>query len=142
MAVIVPPPQDPVRAGSVATTRPAGRLSVKPTPVSEDPALGLVRVKLRLLVPFRPMLVGKNDFAIVGGLGGVTTVRLAVAAGPAGASFEVMVLVVLAFRPAVVPVTLILIVQLSLPLTVRPVMAKLPEPATAVTLPLKHRLES
>src|SRR5882672_186825 len=34
-AVMVPPPHEPVRPFGVATTKPAGRLSVKATPVSE-----------------------------------------------------------------------------------------------------------
>ena len=34
VAVIVPPPQDPVKPFGVAMTRPAGRVSVNPTPVS------------------------------------------------------------------------------------------------------------
>ena len=32
-AVMVPPPQEPVRPFGVETTRPAGRVSLKPTPV-------------------------------------------------------------------------------------------------------------
>ena len=34
VAVIVPPPQLPVRPLGVETTRPVGRVSLKPTPVS------------------------------------------------------------------------------------------------------------
>jgi len=34
VTVIVPPPQDPVRPFGVETTSPAGRVSLKPTPVS------------------------------------------------------------------------------------------------------------
>jgi hypothetical protein len=33
-AVMDPPPQEPVRPLGVETTKPAGRLSVKPTPLS------------------------------------------------------------------------------------------------------------
>jgi hypothetical protein len=40
VAVIVPPPQDPVRPFGVETTRPAGNVSVNPTPVSAVAVLG------------------------------------------------------------------------------------------------------
>src|SRR6266849_1812902 len=52
VAVIVPPPHDPARPFGVATTRPAGRLSVNATPVSATLTFGLVMVKLKLVVPF------------------------------------------------------------------------------------------
>src|SRR5437899_1730407 len=42
VAVMVPPPQLPVRPFGVATTRPAGRLSVNATPVSATVVFGLV----------------------------------------------------------------------------------------------------
>lgn len=51
-AVIVPPPHVPVRFGGVATTKPAGRVSVKLTLLSENAALLLVMVKLKEVVPF------------------------------------------------------------------------------------------
>ena len=35
VAVIVPPPQEPVRPFGVETTKPAGSVSLKPTPVSD-----------------------------------------------------------------------------------------------------------
>src|SRR6266550_3212246 len=65
-AVIVPPPQLPVSPFGVETTRPAGNVSVKPTPVNVV-ALGLLMVKLSGVDPFSPMLAAPNDFAIVGG---------------------------------------------------------------------------
>src|SRR5581483_11224317 len=50
LAVIVPPPQLPVRPLGVATTRPEGRLSVKPTPVRlTGLAAGFVTVNDRLV---------------------------------------------------------------------------------------------
>src|SRR5436853_251649 len=48
VAVMVPPPHVPASPFGVATTSPAGRLSVKPTPVSAVPAFGLARLKVRL----------------------------------------------------------------------------------------------
>ena len=49
-AVTDPPPHDPVRPFGVATTKPAGNVSVNPTPVSTT-VLALAMVKLRLVVP-------------------------------------------------------------------------------------------
>ena len=50
-AVMVPPPQEPLSPLGVATTRAAGRVSLKPTPVSADKlAAGFVMVKLKLVV--------------------------------------------------------------------------------------------
>src|SRR5664279_6294683 len=43
-AVMVPAPHVPMRPFGVETTRPAGNVSVKPTPVSAVAALGLVIV--------------------------------------------------------------------------------------------------
>src|SRR6266851_1086593 len=49
VAVIVPLPQEPVNPFGVATTRPAGRLSVKATPLCATLVLGLLIVKLKVL---------------------------------------------------------------------------------------------
>jgi hypothetical protein len=52
-AVIVPPPQEPVNPLGVATRSPAGKVSVKATPVIAAVfAAGFVMVKLRLVVAF------------------------------------------------------------------------------------------
>src|SRR5215470_1449871 len=67
VAVMVPPPHDPLRPLGVATTRPAGRLSVKPTPVREAAPLGLAMVKLSDVVPPTGMVEAPNDLDIVGG---------------------------------------------------------------------------
>ena len=58
----------------VATTSPAGRLSVNATPFSVRFALLLLRWKVRLVVPFKGIVGSPNIFEIVGGL---ITVRLA-----------------------------------------------------------------
>src|SRR5215471_20042802 len=50
VAVMLPPPHDPVRPLGVATTSPAGNGSVNATPVSARP-LGLVTVKVSEVVP-------------------------------------------------------------------------------------------
>src|SRR4051794_40089735 len=44
-------PHEPVSPLGVATTRPAGSVSVNATPVSTVDGLGLVMVKLRVVVP-------------------------------------------------------------------------------------------
>src|SRR5438552_2094489 len=67
-AVMVPPPQVPLRPLGVLTTNPVGRVSVKATPVSETVlAAGLVMVKLRLVVPFTGMEAAPNDLLMPGG---------------------------------------------------------------------------
>lgn len=81
VAVIVPPPHVPARPLGVETTRPAGKLSVKATPVSgEEFATGFVSTKVSEVVPPAATLATANDFAIVGGL---ATDRLAEAVLPA-----------------------------------------------------------
>jgi len=99
VAVIVPAPHVPVMPFGVETTRPAGRLSVKATPLSATVRFGLVIVKLSEVEPFSGMLAAPNAFAIDGG---ATTVIEAfdVLPVPAVASLTVTLLF---FTPAVVP---------------------------------------
>jgi hypothetical protein len=73
-AVIVPPPQLPVRPLGVATTRPTGSGSVKATPVRATAAFGLVRVKLRAVVSPMENGFGPADFGC-GGEPGVNVVE-------------------------------------------------------------------
>jgi hypothetical protein len=117
----------------VATTKPAGRVSLKLTPVRPNPALGLLRVKVKLVVPFSGMLAAPNALLIVGGL---ATVRVAVLlATPVPPLVEVIAPVVLSLVPEVVPLTSTLIVHW--PLAARVPLARLIVlvPATAVTVP-------
>ena len=61
----------------LATVRPEGRVSLKATPVRATVfLLGLERVKVRVVVPFRGMLEAPKDLAIVGG---ATRIRVSVA---------------------------------------------------------------
>src|SRR5437764_4933777 len=77
-AVIVPPPQLPVSPLGVATTRPVGSVSVKPTPVNVVETLGLLRVKLSEVDPVSAMLRAPKQFTIVGGAAAtVQTVTIA-----------------------------------------------------------------
>jgi hypothetical protein len=62
------------RLPGVATTSPAGRLSVNATPFSVRLALVLESVKVRLVVPFSGMVAVPKALVMLGGL---MTVRLA-----------------------------------------------------------------
>jgi len=64
VATMVPAPQLPVSPFGVETTRPAGNVSAKPTPVNV--VLGLLIVKLSEVDPFSTMLATPKDFTIVG----------------------------------------------------------------------------
>ena len=67
VAVMVPPPQEPVNPFGVETMRPEGKVSVKATPVSAEDAFGFVIVKFRIVVPLRTILELVNPFAMLGG---------------------------------------------------------------------------
>lgn len=105
VAVAVPP-QVLARAFGVATTRPAGSESVKPTPVKETEfEEGLASVRASEVVPLGAMLEAPKDFAMEGG---ATTARLAVLlVEPVPPLADVMAPVVLSWEPAVAPVTFI-----------------------------------
>ena len=67
VAVIVPPPQEPVNPLGVETTKPEGNVSLNATPVNPLPVLGFWMVKLRLVDPFRGMLAAPNALLMDGG---------------------------------------------------------------------------
>src|SRR5438105_2264060 len=67
VAVIVPPPQLPVSPFGVEITRPAGKVSVNPTPVSVVVVLLFWMVKLRLVEPFNGIEAAPNALIITGG---------------------------------------------------------------------------
>ena len=74
MAVIVPLSHEPVSPFGVATTSPAGKVSVNATPVSDTAfAAGLVMVKVKLVVLFSGIVAAPNVLLMVGG---ATTVQL------------------------------------------------------------------
>jgi hypothetical protein len=80
VAVMAPPPHDPVNPLGVATVIPAGKVSVNANPVADAEVSVFVTVKLNwLLCPAR-MVDGENDLPIVGA---ACTVRFALAAVPA-----------------------------------------------------------
>jgi hypothetical protein len=78
------PPHVPVKSLGVATTRPAGKVSLAETFINVTFEFELVNVKVRDVVPFSEMLAAPNPLAIVGGSGGAATVRLAVLLGAPG----------------------------------------------------------
>src|SRR5262249_20257759 len=81
VAVMVPPPHDPVKPLGVATTSPAGNGSLNATPVSAVEALELVIVKVSADVPLREINVGAKLLAIAGGIN-APTVSVALALLP------------------------------------------------------------
>jgi len=88
------PPQLLVRFGADATTRPAGRLSVKAIPVRLRLVFGFWMVNVNEVVPFRGISAAPNTLAIEGG---VATVKLAVAVLPVPPLVEVTFPVVLVY---------------------------------------------
>jgi hypothetical protein len=121
-----------VRLLGVATTTPAGRLSVNATPFSVSVVLVDVSVNVKLVTPFSGIVAAPNAFTIAGGL---ITVRsgLVEAVLPFPASVESIV-TVLWKVPSVVPCTFTVIAQVP---TAKAAFVKLmvPAPATAVTVP-------
>jgi len=101
VAVIVPPPQDPVRPFGVETTKPAGNVSPKPTPVIPLVALLFWTVKLKEVDPFKGMLAAPKALIRTGA---PTIVMLAFDVFPVPPSVEVTA-TLLFLRPGVVPVT-------------------------------------
>src|SRR5258708_4449753 len=99
VAVTVPLPQAPVSPFGVATTTPAGRLSVNAIPLSALAVFGFVMVKLSVLFVFSGTLIGLKALLMVGG---ATTMRLAVPVLPLPALPE-LTRTLLLFTPAVVP---------------------------------------
>jgi len=100
-AVVVSVPPHTV-ADALATVRPVGSVSVKPTPVSGSgfPA-GFVTVNVSEVVAFSEIVEGAKPLAIVGG---ASTLILADAVPPVPPSVETTVPVMLFFVPAAVPV--------------------------------------
>ena len=98
VAVIVPPPHEPVRLFGVATINPAGKVSLNPTPVSAVVLLFWM-VKVSEVEAFTAMLAAPKALMITGG---PTTVTDAVETLPLPASVE-LTWTLLVFAPAVVP---------------------------------------
>src|SRR5262249_20413016 len=124
VAVIVPPPHVPVSPLGVATTNPAGKVSVNATPFNAVALFGLVMVNDNVVLPFTAIDVGLNDLAIDGG---PITISVAVVVLPV-ASVDVTV-TLLFFTPAVVPVTFTLNVHVAPGCPVVPLKLTVLDPA-------------
>jgi hypothetical protein len=133
VAVMVPLPQEPVRPFGVETINPAGKESVKAMPSTAMVEFGLVMVKLRDVDPFSAILEAPNDTASVGE---ATTVMDDDTLMPAPLSVEPTETLLLC-TPAAVPVTLKVTVQEALAASVPPDKLTLPDPATAVAVPVQ-----
>jgi hypothetical protein len=101
-AAVAVPPQLLVSPLGVATCRPAGRVSVNATPVSARFVFGLLMLKVNDVLAFSRMLAAPKVFVIVGG---VPTVRFALAVLPVPPFVEVTLPVVFVYWPAAAPVT-------------------------------------
>src|SRR5438445_755464 len=99
------PPQVLFNALGVATTRPAGKLSVKAIPFSVTPVFGFCMVNVNEVVPFSGMLAAPNALVIDGG---EATVKLAEAVLPVPPFVEVTVPVVFVYCPEAAPMTVTL----------------------------------
>lgn len=88
VAPVAVPPHVLLRLFGLATTKPAGKLSVNARPFSVVFWLGLLMAKLRVVVPLSGTVAAPNVLATWGGL---ITVRLAEEVLPFAASLESMV---------------------------------------------------
>src|SRR5258708_10267354 len=130
-AVGVLPQVLPANPFGVATTRPAGNISLKPTPVSEFVVLLFWSVNCKLVEPLSGMLAAPNALMITGG---ATTVIDALEVLPVPPSVEV-ICTELFFTPVVVPCTSAETMQEAPPASVPPERLTAPEPPTAVAVP-------
>src|ERR1700691_438269 len=127
------PPHVLTNAFGVATSSPAGNVSVNATSnCATVLAAGLVRVNVRLVVPFNAISCAPNALAIDGG---ATTMRVAEVVRPGPPSFEVIAPEMLSCAPAAVPITLNEMMHSALAASVPPERLTLPPPAAAVAVP-------
>jgi hypothetical protein len=131
VVAIVPPPQLPVRPFGADTVNPAGRLSVKATPVSVVVVLLFWTVKLNEVEPFKATLAAPKALLITGG---PTTVVEAFAVLPVPASVEITD-TLLFFTPTVTPCTFTKTVQAPLEASVPPERLTVDPPEIAVAVP-------
>lgn len=96
------PLQEFVMTLGVATFKPAGKLSVKATPVKTLLGLVLRMLNSNVVTPFSGSTATLKSLRMTGGK---ATIVLAVATLPVPASSELMADEVLSFTPGVVPVT-------------------------------------
>jgi hypothetical protein len=133
-AAVAVPPQVFVSPGVAATVSPAGRLSVKATPVSAI-EFELLIVIVSEVLPFNVIDEAPNALLMLGGTGAAVTIRVAVPVLPVPPSLDVTLLVVLIRVPVAVAVTLSETAHDEFPARVPPDRDTLPEAATAVAVP-------
>jgi hypothetical protein len=131
-AAKVPPPQTPVCPFGVATTKPAGSVSLKAIPLKDAVVFGLLMLNVSDVLPFNGMLAAPKTVLKVGG---PTTVKLAFDVLPLPPSIEVTA-TLLFFTPPVVPVTFNEIVQVVFGARVAADSVTDDDPATAVAVPV------
>lgn len=134
VAVMVPP-QVLAAPFGVATTKPDGSASLKPTPVRPWPAFGLVSVKPSVVVPFKGIVVAPKVSVM---LGGDMTLRLAEAVAPLPPLTDVTALVVFVKLPTRLAFTFKLNVHDALAARLAPVRLMLLVPLIAVMVPAMH----
>ncbi|HKV41953.1 MAG TPA: hypothetical protein VJX67_22305 [Blastocatellia bacterium] len=133
VVVKVPPPH--VLEVPLTTVKPAGSVSVNPTPLRVVVVFGLVIVSVRTLVPLSGIVTASNDFVIVAGPITVSVAVLLVL--PAPVSVELIAPVVLFHTPVVDPVTVTEIVQVALAARLPPDSEIVPG-AVVVSVPPPH----
>jgi len=138
-AVMVPPPHDPDKPFGVATAKPEGRVSVKPTPDSDALRFGLFSVKLSQVEPPTGMVCAPNDFEIEGGavVPAVRIVSDALAVVPLPPLSELTLPVVLVAVPTVLLVTSKDVVQVDPGNLMLPPASDTPSPPGSAMIDVK-----
>ena len=127
-------PQVLLRPLGAATARPAGKLSVKPTPFKVKVLFGLLMLNVSDVVPLSGIVEAPNVLAITGGL---ATVKFAIAVLPIPPSVELTLPETLVYCPDAVPVTFTVAVHVPPAAMLPPLSEIFPDPATAVAVPLQ-----
>ena len=130
--MVAVPPQEPVRPLGVATTRPAGSVSVNATPVCVTAVSGFETTIVRLVVPANGTVSAPKVFVAVGRR---TTVTVSLAVFPVPAFAEVTASVVFVIWPGEVGVTSTLTVHARFAATVPPASWTSEAPGVAVNEP-------
>jgi hypothetical protein len=136
VAVIVPPPQEPEIPFGLATARPAGRVSVNPTPVNVRLPAGFEIVKLSEVDPLKGIVAAPKDAEMDAG---APTVKLADAVAPVPPLVDATLPVGLVYWPDTAPVTFRENVQVPAeesvsPVTVITLLATVTEPVAQIVV--------
>ena len=134
VAVMVPPPHDPVRPFGVATTSPAGRGSLKPIFESDAPELGFCTVNESDVVPPTGIVTAPNTLEIAGAAAAAVTPNVALAVEPVPPFVELTAPVVLFAVPGVLLVTFTVAVHDVPGLIVAPLKERVDAPAAGANV--------